>query len=331
MNLQTTNNEAISPQQTRHFLHFTDFADDYIKKIEKGETYTDKKVRYSQSAIKNYKVATNHYKDFEILLKQRTKTIEINHTFLQAYERYLISKKLALNTVSEFVSKIKAMANVLVGNNIISVSFRSIKTRTEQTTQVYLTETELKKMKSAKLTNSEAKVLDVFLIACFTGLRFSVLQKFMGNPLAYIKDHEGIAYIDIVSDKTGEQSIIPMHKEVKRILGDYLGDLPKYSEQYVRSTIKTIAKKAEIDQPIPKRITKGGAMVEELVPKWSLVSSHTGRRSFVSNISKYVHDKNAIMAMSGHTSEKQLSNYNRAEKLDKVLPAFNNEFFNKTI
>ena len=40
MNLQTTNNEAISPQQTRHFLHFTDFADDYIKKMEKGEIYT---------------------------------------------------------------------------------------------------------------------------------------------------------------------------------------------------------------------------------------------------------------------------------------------------
>ena len=331
MNLITTNYNLITQPETAVFSLFSDFARDYINRMEKGYILTDKKVEFSDQSIRLYKNALEHYEKFETLLERKTQVSEVNRTFLQAYERYLISQGLALNTVSVYISKIKSLCNILASNDVIKASFKGVKTRSEQTTQVYLTETEISKMKSAELTNSEANVLNMFLICCFTGFRFSTLQKFAENPLAYIRDHEGTAYIDIVADKTGEQSIIPMHIEVSRVISQYGGSLPKFSEQYFRRVIKNIARKAGIEQPIPQRITKGGKIQEVLVPKWKLVSSHTGRRSFATNILRYTTNKDAVRAITGHASEKQLDHYNRSSKIDKVLPILHNKFFKKSL
>lgn len=327
-----TNNKThlLSNSETQ-FSYFIDFADDYINRMEKGLILTDKKVKFSEQTIRVYRSAVQHYRDFENKLERRTSISEVNKTFLQAFDRYLISTGLSLNSVSLYLAKIKAICNILIEGQVISGSFKSIKTGTEQSTQVYLSENEIRKMKQTELNNSETKMLDIWLIAAFTGLRFSALKKFLSNPSAYLKEYDGVSYIDIISDKTREQSVIPLHIEVQRVLSKYSGTIECPTDQHARRLIKSIARKAGIDQPIPKRITKGGKVVEEIVPKWKLVSLHSGRRSFITNIRRHISSNEAVMSMTGHKSELQLKNYDRSEKLDKIKDVLNNEFFNNLL
>lgn len=327
MNLQTTNSEAFSPQQTHHFLYFTDFAENYVRQCKTGTVLTKNKTVFSHQTIRQYESALTHFKEFEMLLSQRINTAEVNKTILQAFEWFLISKELTKNSVSLYLSKVKAICNLCLENGLTYNQFRSVTTPKEQVTKIYLSESEITKLRNAELRNSETLVLDTFLLQCYTGLRYTFLQKFLKQPSAYIKEHEGRSYIDIVSDKNNEQSIIPVHREVQRILMKYNGNVPTISEQYVNRAIKKIADKAGITQPIPKRITKGGKMTEELIPKWKMVSSHTARSSFITNLKRYVNNE-AVIVASGHRNESQMLTYVRTTKMEKAEPLFNCEFFN---
>ena len=87
--------------------------------------------------------------------------------------------------------------------------------------------------------------------------------------------------------------------------------------------IKEIAKKANIDEVITLQFTKAGKIVIKNVPKHTLVSSHTARCSFATNM--YLDDFPAIsiMAITGHKTESAFMKYIRvtpkehAEKLKK--------------
>ena len=322
--------QQITKPQTAFFVLFTDYADNYIKRMEKGAILTDKGREFSQETIRIYKNAVAYYKEFEKSLNSRTRTQEFNKDFIKAYELYATKQGLSKNSVSVYVSKLKAIGNILIDDGVIIGNFRKVKTQCEETTKISLSEAEITMLKSIELTNSETKVLDVFLIQVFSGLRWHVLQKFLSSPLSYINEYNGKAYIDIVSDKTDEQSVIPLHTEISVILGKYSGNMPIFSDAYVRRTIKLICKKAGIDQSVPVRITRGGKMTETLIPKYKLVSSHTGRRSFITLVRKHISNNETVMAMSGHKNEKQLRQYDKSQKLDRIIPVLDNEFFNKT-
>lgn len=315
-------------QQTVTFTHFSDFADDYKRQLEEGEILTDRKVKYSEETIRQYKAAIDHFKEFEALMESRFRVNEITGDILRVYERYLTSKALSMNSVSLYISKLKAICNVLLDKGI---SYNQVRVLTpkDKPTKVSLSLTELKKMREAELTDSETRVMDVFMVQSFTGLRYKFLCKFLSNPMAYIKDNEGKNYIDIVSDKNNEQSIIPLHPQVVRILQKYSGEMPIYSEQYVNKAIKVIGRKSGIDQLIPKRIVKGGAMIEELIPKYTILSTHSARSAFITNLKKFTSNNEAVRMASGHSSDIQLLNYVRSSKLERAQPLFECEFFMK--
>ena len=331
MNQLTTQRNSFIQPETAVFSHFVDFASDYINQIAKGVILTDKKVKYSEQSVRLYNAAIDHFKNFENLLERKVQTTEMNRTFLQAFERYLVSQGLTMNSVSVYLSKLKAICNVLIDNDVISGSFRTIKTRSEKTTQVYLSLEELKKLRNAKLTNSETHIVDAFTINCFMGLRYDTLRKFLENPLAYINEVDGNTYIDIVSDKTGEQSVIPLGSAVMGIMKKYSGKMPTYSEQYFNRQIKIIARKAGICNEIVNRRTEGGSNNETLVPKWKKVSSHTCRRTLISLMRVKGFNDTDITTLSGHSTTTAMLRYDRSGAYSKVKRMFGNDFFNTEI
>ena len=143
-----------------------------------------------------------------------------------------------------------------------------------------------------------------------------------------MKENEGTSYIDIIADKTGEQCVIPLSKVVADIVTKYNGVIDTPSEVYMNSVLKTICKKAGINNPVPVRITKGGMMTEVLVEKFHKVATNSARRTFITIIRKYIKDDNAVTKMTGHTSTAQLIHYAQSTKVDEILPYLNNEFFN---
>lgn len=313
------------------FVLFTDFVKSYIAKMETGEILTKKKVRFSPETIRQYSSALDHFTVFEQSFGVRVKIEEISHRLISAFEKHLITQGLALNSVSLYISKIKAIGNVLFMEDL---AFRPVRFSTpkEITTKVYLSLSEIKQIKEcSELTQSERRVFDIFLIQTFTGLRYSTLQEFLANPLAYIKEFNGHTYIDIISSKTGERSVIPLGRIVSEKLSEYNLNFPVFSERYINKTLKSIGRKAGINNVIPQQITKGGGKQTKMVEKWQMITTHTARRTLVSLGKQGGLDDRSLMGITGHKSEKQLNEYNRTQELEQVLPIIGHQFFNQEI
>ena len=327
MQLQTTNPETqLIPEVS--FEYFSDFAQYRLKQMGTGQILTEKGVRYSAATNRIYKAAIALFKEFELLLQSKIKIHEMNGRTVKAFERFLISKGLTLNSVGQYTAKIKAIGNFLFEEDI---GLKPVKhsVKSEKQPQIYLSLSELQQITNCEtLTEGERRAADIFLVQCFTSLRHSTLKKFLKNPFAYVKEHEGKSFIDVIADKTGEQCVIPLSAVVAQIITKYNGSIDVPSEVYMNSVLKTICRKAGIDNPVPVRITKGGMMTEVLVEKFHKVATNTSRRTFITIIRKYIKDDEAVTKMTGHTSVNQLKTYSQSTKVDEILPYLNNEFFN---
>ena len=307
------------------------FTDALIKKMKSGKVLTDKGVIYKDSSVRQYKMFYDHLTNFETMHGRQFQFREIDYRFGEEFQIYLTGKDLTLNSISNILKKFKAVMALAFRKGLSYWNGSGLKTPTEITTEVALSVEEIRKLRATPLTISEGQILESFIIQCFTGLRYDVLCKFLKNPFAYIKEHEGNPYIDIISDKTKEQSVIPLGDTVMNIITAKGGVFKIFSEEHVNRTIKIIAKKAELDKNIVNRRTVNGKMAETFVPKWQKLKSHSARRTFATLISKTKIPNNQITAMTGHTTEKQLKLYMRSGKIDLIIPALGNDFFSTEI
>ena len=63
-----------------------------------------------------------------------------------------------------------------------------------------------------------------------------------------------------------------------------------------------------------KSITKGGKRCTSIYEKWQLVSAHTARRSFATNLYKSGFPSISIMAITGHKTESSFLRYIKVSK-----------------
>ncbi len=116
--------------------------------------------------------------------------------------------------------------------------------------------------------------------------------------------------IHITQGKTGNKVWIPMHPVVESILEKYEFEIPSIiTNQKFNEALKVIAEKAKINTPFHKRITKGGVSRSTEYPKWQLVTSHTARRSFATNLYKSGFPSISIMQITGHKTETAFLKY----------------------
>ena len=152
-----------------------------------------------------------------------------------------------------------------------------------------------------RLSKSMANHRDLFLIACFTGLRFSDWPQIDSKN---IKD--GALVVKQV--KTGKTVTIPLHPVVRALLAQYENGFKLISAAKSNKYIKTICDKAKID----KKIT-----------------THTARRSFCTNAYLAGDRAQSIMKISGHSNEATFLRYLKLNGADhaKLMQA-ESKFFN---
>ena len=323
--LTTTNLGAV--QTSPFFTSISAFISSQITKMENGMVLTDKGVKYSAETIRGYESLRVHFANFEEQSGKELSFSEVGYDFALAFQAYLTTQGLAKNSVSMVMSKFKAILKMAWRKNYCNWNGSGLKTPTERTTQTYLSMEEIKKLRNAELSKTERQIVDAFTVQIFTGLRYDTLTKFLKNPLAYIHEHNGKSYIDIISDKTGEQSLIPVGEVVQGILRTYGGEMRIFTEQYVNRMLKNIARKAGLDKGIVVRRTEGGEMQEKLVDKCDKVSTHTARRTLISLMRIDGFADSEITLVSGHTTTKQMLHYDRSGSFHKVKRLLGNKFF----
>jgi hypothetical protein len=126
-----------------------------------------------------------------------------------------------------------------------------------------------------------------------------------------IRTEGELTLIDFEQKKTGKLMELPLHPKILQILNKNNGNFPyKLSDQRYNDHIKDVCKEANITHEV-----RGSKMNKEtyrkesgLYPKYELVSSHIGRRSFATN--NYGKIPTAyLISITGHSSEAMFLEY----------------------
>lgn len=306
-------------------IYFVDWAIDFTelssKRLVQDANGNTKKL--SKTTIGKYNTTINKLKDYEKEHGTRLKFMDINLKFYYAFLEMLTNdQQLAGKTCGSYIRKIKLFCNraALDGKKIHPEhKHPDFIAPDSESVSVYLTEPEINRLYNCTLPNERFKnIRDLLIIGVWTALRANDLFTLNEEDIDLKNDR-----IFIRTSKTGAQVEIPLHPQVKEIL-IRRGGLPEMKTgQEFNRTIKEVCKIAGLNQ-----LTRGGLINPETkrkeighFPKYKLVSSHIGRRSFCTNLYGKLPDL-TIMAISGHKSRKQFLEYIKttgSEHADKVM------------
>lgn len=154
-----------------------------------------------------------------------------------------------------------------------------------------------------------AKVRDVFCFTCFTGLRYSDVAKL---SKADVRD----TFITIVTQKTTDGLKIELNKYSKSILDKYKNVqfkndkvLPVISNEKMNAHLKEMGEVAGIKESQRIVYFKGNERIEEVHPKYSLLTTHCGRRTFIVNALYLGIPAEVVMRWTGHSDYKAMKPY----------------------
>ena len=283
------------------------------KKLKRTNT------QITTGTLKNYKVNQSRLKAFlKHIRRENLLLSEINEQFYNDYLDFLTKRKRTVKRVRGVeVNEVRQYTNNTIGNAIkslkimlsdvkgLDIEMKKMYVLTEEVDNVYLTEEELQKMKDFDFSENPTldRVRDWFLLLAWTGSRFSDIEKI---DTANIKNNR----ITYRQQKTNKKVVIPVHPIVNEILQKYNYQMPEViSNQKFNDYIKEVCKLAGIDSMESLTRTVGGKLITETRPKYDLVSSHTCRRSFCTNMYMRGLDTLMIRSISGHKTEKSFLKY----------------------
>lgn len=211
-----------------------------------------------------------------------------------------------------------------------SLEFRSRKFKrlNEPVESIYLNQEELNKMYTLDLREKPTleRVRDLFIIGCYTGLRYSDFTKI--QPENIIKEKDS-TYINIMTQKTSIRVVIPVNPKLQEILNKYDGFIPKpLTNQKMNKYLKIIGLMAEIDKYIIITRIQADIKKKIKIAKYQLIKTHTARKSFATNAFLSGVPTLSIMKITGHLTEGQFLKYVRITQEENAVSLSNHKFFN---
>ncbi len=270
-----------------------------------------------------------HLKVFEEFLKKTGREgitfADINLALIKDYETYLFNRQVGKgkttktstvgNKVTALISIIKrAEPYGLIDTSAAKLNqYKKPKSREGDDNEIYLSEEEVSRMYALELKGLEEKARDVFVLQCWTGQRFSDMQLLNNGT---IKDFDNGKILEIVQKKRTHKVSIPLFPVALEILEKYNFQVPKVRENTMLKYIKEAGQKAGI---IGKHIVtedRGSKITNTTYCRYELIGTHTGRRSFISNMLKRGYDSHILMRITGHTTEMAFKKYAKISSED---------------
>lgn len=288
----------------------------YFKKWSQTSTTTRQATRqmyYSYTLFEEYCIANKLSPSFN----------DMNLPIAEGYIEYMANKGLNPNTRGCHIKNLKAVMSKAFKEQLHSnQSFMQFRTERNEVDSVYLTNDEVKRLEQLDLVGTKKLVRDLFLIGCYTAMRFSDYSRLCGKDLE-------TGYIRQTQQKTGQRVVIPVHPIVRKIINEYGGTLPTISQQKFNSIIKDVCRNAEIEERIAVTENTIKGKVTTYYEKWELVSSHTARRTAATNMFKSGIPTLSIMQITGHKTEKSFLLYIRVTKEENAEQLSKSKFFNE--
>ncbi|MFN0215591.1 MAG: site-specific integrase [Saprospiraceae bacterium] len=333
LDLETFKNEmeVVSGKRALGKISLFTFIENLIAERENTTQLSGK--HFAKASIVVYRTSFNHLKKFAE--KNRRKSLDFGDIDLEFYHdftQFLFNppNSFTVNNAGKIIKTLKTFLHEATERGFNdNHAFRSkkFKAMSEEVPNAYLTIEELTKLYLLDLSENKRleKVRDLFLVGCFTGLRFS---DFTTIRPEYIKTVDGVEIIYIQTQKTGQKVSIPLHPIVRAIFKRYEGVPPKaMSNQKLNKYLKELCQLAELVEPTILTFTKAGKRVQEVWRKSDLITTHTARRSFATNAFKMGVPSLSIMLITGHRTEKSFMRYIKIQREENAILMAQNPFF----
>ena len=297
--------EEPKPKKEALPCDFFQVFDDFVEDCGRQNNWTD-------STFEKFAAVKNHLTNFREGL-----TFEFfDERGLNDYVGYLRDvKEMRNTTIGKQLSFLKwflrwAFKKGVHQNN----AYDSYKPKLKSTQKkiIFLTWDELNRLREFKIpSNKQAleRVRDVFLFQCFTGLRYSDVFNLRRSDIK--GDH-----IEVTTVKTSDSLIIELNNHSKAILDKYKDVafeddkvLPVITNQKMNDYLKELAELAGIDEPVRRTYYRGNERIDEVTPKYALLGTHAGRRTFICNALALGIPPQVVMKWTGHSDYKAMKPY----------------------
>lgn len=302
-------------------ISFFDYCYQFIEQSKKHKCH---------STIKTYKTVVNkliqYQKYANVSLCWNSFNLSFYYDFLHFYTSV---QSYHTNGFGRAIQILKVILNDAFDKNIhqnTAYKHKKFKVLTEEVNNIYLTEEELQRIISLDLpVNSTIhNVRDLFIIGCYTGLRFSDISSLN-------KEHISNNTIRIKTQKTDQWITIPLLEPVRNIMLSYRlspnGFPTVCGSITMNKYLKQIGELAGLNDIVIKVRSKGTTRVEQRLAKYQLITTHTARRSFATNLFKKGVPSRVIMLITGHKTEKSFNSYikiNSDENAELLLSYLSN-------
>ena len=279
--------------------------DEFVRDCGRQNDWTD-------STYEKFAAVKNHLMNFRTEL-----TFDFfDEKGLNDYVTYLRDvKEMRNSTIGKQLSFLKwflrwAFKKGLHQNN----AYDSYKPKLKSTQKkiIFLTWEELNKLREFEIPAAKQaldRVRDVFLFQCFTGLRYSDVFNLRKSDIK--GDH-----IEVTTVKTSDSLIIELNNHSKAILDKYKDVafeddkvLPVITNQKMNDYLKELAELAGIDEPVRQTYYRGNERIDEVTPKYALLGTHAGRRTFICNELALGIPPQVVMQWTGHSDYKAMKPY----------------------
>ena len=302
---QNEKTELASTDMSNVPSNFYEAFDDFVRVCGRQNDWT-------HSTFEKFAAVKNHLKNFRS---------ELSFDFfdeegLTEYVQYLREvREMRNSTIGKQLSFLKwflrwSFKQGMHSNN----AYDTFKPKLKDTQKkiIFLTWEELNKLREFKIPPTKQAlepVRDVFLFQCFTGLRYSDVFNLRRSDIK--GDH-----IEVTTVKTSDSLIIELNDHSKAILEKYKDvefendkALPVITNQKMNDYLKELAELAEINEPIRQTYYKGNERIDEVTPKYALLGTHAGRRTFICNALALGIPPQVVMKWTGHSDYKAMKPY----------------------
>lgn len=300
-------NDYISDFERKNCNNLLDYFDAFV---EYGKSHN----RWSPNTCEKYKSLRKAIETYNGLDKLESITAQELDVFLQ----HLVDKEYHNTTIQGFFKRLRQFFRWCISNYpkvIKDESVASYKCELDDVSEkvvVFLTEEEFNKVKNCPIPKERQvlhNVRNLFLFQCMTGLRFSDVFKLQRSNISG-------DVITLTAKKTKKVTTIYLNELSKKILEEYKdfpfknnAALPILSNQKMNKYLKELCCFAGVNALVTISYMVGEELIEETHPKFELIGSHCGRRTFVSLAIAKGATPEEVMRITGHSCYNAMKPY----------------------
>ena len=152
---------------------------------------------------------------------------------------------------------------------------------------------------------------DSFIFRCFCGIRFSDYKKLTSDKIINNR-------LTLVTQKTGTTISLPLSSLAIEVLVRNNFNPPKMENQKENEVLKLLALIAGFTEKTTVTYKLGGVKKEEVKKRWELVTTHTARKTFITNCLRAGIEPYLVMEMVGIKKESTFKRYVQVSNNDML-------------